>query len=136
MRVSKFGVVSGACACAILALAACQTPIIESPVPKQDFADYCASCHGVDAKGNGPAAANLAVAPPDLTTLSARNGGEYPLVMVMSQIDGYGRDGSMPEFGSYLLEDRKVLVETSPGVETPAPERLVLMARYLESLQR
>lgn len=121
-----------------LALAACQNvPVTRLDVARQDFADHCAACHGADARGGGPAAAGMAVPPTDLTRLSARNGGDFPLVEVMSQIDGYTRGaGAMPEFGSLLLEDRMVMVETSPGVQTPTPERLVLMARYLETLQR
>ena len=75
--------------------------------------------------------------PADLTQISARNGGTFPIEKVMSQIDGY-RSGprAMPEFGSYLVDDRTVMVETEPGVFTPAPERLAGMAQYLESLQR
>lgn len=121
-----------------LVVAACQNvPLADIQVARQDFADYCASCHGADGRGNGQLAASLNVTPPDLTTLSARNGGEFPLVAVMSQIDGYSRgSGAMPEFGALLLEDRTVLVETSPGIQTPTPERLVAMARYLEGLQR
>jgi len=121
-----------------LAVAACQNvSVARLDVARQDFADHCAACHGSDARGGGPAAAGLNVPPPDLTRLSARNGGDFPLVAVMSQIDGYTRGpGAMPAFGNLLLEDRMVMVETSPGVQTPTPERLVLMARYLETLQR
>ncbi len=119
-------------------LAACaQPPEPTIEVSRGDFQTHCAACHGADARGGGPAAAGLAVTPPDLTTLSARNGGTFPLVEVMSQIDGYGRgDSAMPEFGGLLAEDRLVPVETEPGITTPTPERLYLMAQYLESLQR
>jgi len=129
---------SAAIAVTGLAVAACQNvPVAEVQVARQDFANHCAACHGADARGNGPAAAGMAVPPPDLTRLSARNGGAFPLVAVMSQIDSYTRGpGSMPEFGSLLLEDETVLVETSPGVLTPTPARLAAMARYLETLQR
>ncbi|HET7186283.1 MAG TPA: cytochrome c [Terriglobales bacterium] len=41
------------------------------------YAAECASCHGVSAKGDGPAAAALKVPPPDLTVLAKRNGGRY-----------------------------------------------------------
>src|ERR1700674_202975 len=40
---------------------------------KNMFLNYCASCHGVDGKGNGPAAAALKPAPTDLTTLAKAN---------------------------------------------------------------
>ncbi len=45
---------------------------------KQTFTHYCASCHGVDARGNGPAAFVLKTTPPDLTTLAKRHGGKFP----------------------------------------------------------
>ena len=45
---------------------------------KQTYLHYCASCHGVDARGNGPAAFVLKTTPPDLTTLAKRHGGKFP----------------------------------------------------------
>jgi mono/diheme cytochrome c family protein len=42
------------------------------------FRTYCASCHGEDAKGNGPVVRALKQPPPDLTTLSKRNNGKFP----------------------------------------------------------
>lgn len=45
---------------------------------KQTYMHYCASCHGVDARGNGPAALVLKTTPPDLTTLAKRHGGKFP----------------------------------------------------------
>jgi mono/diheme cytochrome c family protein len=49
---------------------------------------YCASCHGKDAKGNGPMAVWLKVPPPDLTRIAARNGGTFPLERVDRIISG------------------------------------------------
>jgi mono/diheme cytochrome c family protein len=45
---------------------------------KQTYMQYCASCHGVDAHGNGPAAFVLKTPPPDLTTLAKRHDGKFP----------------------------------------------------------
>ena len=39
---------------------------------------YCASCHGEDGKGHGPAAPALKAKLPDLTTLAKRMGGKFP----------------------------------------------------------
>ena len=89
----------------VLGLSAC----VEEPADgRTAYLDNCASCHGADAKGGGPAARDLAVVPPDLTTISARNGGVFPRDYVMSTIDGLDRgthfDPAMPEFGAgYLL---------------------------------
>ena len=51
------------------------------------FHAYCASCHGADAKGNGPAA-DLKTKVPDLTILSKNNGGEFPSACVRKMIMG------------------------------------------------
>jgi mono/diheme cytochrome c family protein len=45
---------------------------------KQTYTHYCASCHGADARGDGPAAFVLKTPPPDLTTLAKRHGGKFP----------------------------------------------------------
>ena len=42
------------------------------------FKTYCAVCHGIDAKGNGPMAKSLKTAPADLTRIAARNRGSFP----------------------------------------------------------
>jgi mono/diheme cytochrome c family protein len=49
---------------------------------------YCASCHGSDAKGNGPLADYLKVHPGDLTRISIRNGGTFPLMRLQRIISG------------------------------------------------
>jgi len=45
---------------------------------KQTYTLHCASCHGIDARGDGPAAFVLKTTPPDLTTLAKRHGGKFP----------------------------------------------------------
>lgn len=52
--------------------------VIRSVAGGDLFAFYCATCHGRDGKGNGPVAAALKTAPPDLTLLARRNGGTFP----------------------------------------------------------
>jgi len=49
---------------------------------------YCASCHGVDAKGGGPAAEALRMRPADLTQLAARNGKKFPAFRVEQMLGG------------------------------------------------
>ena len=49
---------------------------------------YCAVCHSSDDKGNGPMAGSLIVRPTDLTRISARNGGKFPLAKVRRIISG------------------------------------------------
>jgi mono/diheme cytochrome c family protein len=54
------------------------------------FRSYCASCHGAGGKGDGPLAANLRVAPSDLTRLAKRNHGKFDADKVRHAIDGRG----------------------------------------------
>jgi mono/diheme cytochrome c family protein len=74
---------------------------------KQMFTSYCAPCHGVDAKGNGPAAAALKTQPTDLTGLSRNNRGKFPdthIVAVMqfgSNVQAHGTV-EMPVWGPIL----------------------------------
>ncbi len=103
------------------------------------FMSQCAACHGADGRGGGPAAAGLAVALPDLTTISARNGGTFPTDRVMSTIDGFNRDGHagadpMPHFGD---GDMGPLIMTSEdGNPVPVPAELLALSNYLQSIQR
>lgn len=39
---------------------------------------YCASCHGLEGKGDGPVASALHTRPADLTRLAIRNAGTFP----------------------------------------------------------
>ena len=52
------------------------------------YAVYCAPCHGVAGKGNGPAASALKTPPPDLTILKAKNNGKFPEAAVYTAIRG------------------------------------------------
>lgn len=104
----------------------------------QLFQDSCAVCHGAGLRGDGPMAEILTVAPPDLTRISARYGGDFPRAGMAWKIDGrdpiLSHGGDMPLFGFIFSEMSQVL--TSPGGQTvlTSPEMLDLLA-YLESMQ-
>jgi mono/diheme cytochrome c family protein len=42
------------------------------------YEDYCATCHGRDGKGDGPAARALKTRPIDLTQISHNHSGKFP----------------------------------------------------------
>merc|ERR1711969_121126 len=83
------------------------------------FMDHCVQCHGADGKGDGPMAEMLAITTPDLTTISARNGGTFPTAAVAEQIDGRARvlahGGDMPLFGPFLETDQHVPLRLPSG---------------------
>src|SRR2546430_1308318 len=49
---------------------------------------YCASCHGISAHGDGPAAPALKAKVPDLTLIAKRNHGVFPSSRVTRTISG------------------------------------------------
>lgn len=100
---------------------------------KEMFVSYCASCHGKDAKGDGPAAAALKSLPADLTTLAKRNGGKYPSDKVTSILRGQTNlaphgDQEMPVWGP-------VFWHMSQGHEEQVQQRIANLNKYIESLQ-
>jgi mono/diheme cytochrome c family protein len=74
------------------------------PTGKAMFKQYCAACHGLDAKGHGPARSSLKIPAADLTTLAKRHGGEFPADYVSNILrfgPGVAAHGSsdMPTWG-------------------------------------
>jgi mono/diheme cytochrome c family protein len=68
------------------------------------FEANCASCHGTDGTGNGPAARTLKPPPSDLTRIRERNSGTFPRLEVVRFIDGERpvsahRSADMPKWG-------------------------------------
>jgi mono/diheme cytochrome c family protein len=108
-------------------------PLIHSLNGADIFRAYCASCHGIDATGNGPAAPALIAKVPDLTTIAQRNGGVFPSARVRKVISGEETiiaHGSreMPVWGPIfhqVEEDRDY-----------GDVRLHNVTDYLQSLQR
>ena len=52
------------------------------------YNQYCAPCHGNDGLGNGRLTFSLSKPVPDLTQLSARNGGVFPRERLTKVVDG------------------------------------------------
>lgn len=97
------------------------------------FASYCASCHGANAKGAGPAAPALRTAPPDLTLLAQNSGGAFPGDRVRITL------GTIPAAGAHGSADMPVwgdLFRQSHQSETITRLRIYNLTRYLESLQQ
>lgn len=74
------------------------------PSGKVMYKQYCATCHGADAKGNGPLASLLKTPPPDLTKLAQRHAGKFPYEYVSNVLQfgpGPSAHGSsdMPTWG-------------------------------------
>lgn len=100
------------------------------------YNSYCVACHGSAAHGAGEIAGLLTVEPPDLTTLSQRNDGVFPMLNVIHIIDGRtgvrAHGGQMPTFGSMLA----TADEGGYGSVIEARGRILSLALYLESIQQ
>lgn len=100
---------------------------------KQMYVSYCAVCHGTDAKGNGPAAGALKVAPSDLAALSKSNGGKFPSLKVSAAIRG---DANVVAHGTKEMPVWGLLFrDLSQGHEGEVQQRINNLTKYIESLQ-
>ncbi|MCB1032640.1 MAG: cytochrome c [Acidobacteria bacterium] len=102
---------------------------------RSTFRVYCASCHGEEARGDGPMVEVLKVRPADLTRLSRDNEGEFPYLKTLRAIDGRAdviSHGSrtMPVWG---LTFRCLDCDTDQDKEVR--ERIQDLLAYLETLQ-
>lgn len=108
--------------------------VIRSVAGRDLFEFYCATCHGRDAKGNGPAASSLKVAPPDLTLIARRNGGAFP----RSRVEAFIAKGSEVETEAHGVTDMPVWGPVFRGLDPSdilVKVRLENLVQYLESVQ-
>jgi mono/diheme cytochrome c family protein len=101
------------------------------------FLQYCASCHGTDAKGDGPVAAALKAHPADLTHIAARHQGRFPDAEIAREIDGrfdvtaHGTR-EMPVWGRRFGES--IAEGTEP--DEVVRGRLMALVEYLKTIQK
>ena len=104
-----------------------------TPSGRTLFMQHCASCHGDDAKGAGPAALALKKQPPDLTALAKRNHGKFPYDEVFKAIDG---DFDVPAHGSREMPTWGPLFLALTDLNAHEAERLTTtLTDYIKSLQ-
>jgi mono/diheme cytochrome c family protein len=105
---------------------------------REVFSTYCATCHGVGAKGDGPMAKMLTTPPTDLTQLAENNGGQFPTFRVVRQIDGrdplLAHGGEMPLFGQlFAYPGGSIAAETGQPIITAEP--IADVAAWLITIQ-
>jgi len=112
-------------------------PVSKAPANngRQMYVNYCAPCHGVDGKGNGPAATALKKQPSDLAVLSRNNGGKFPSTHIASVLEfgaanpAHGT-AEMPVWGPMLGS-----VDTATNDANVRALRISNLSHYLQSLQ-
>lgn len=101
------------------------------------YRQFCAGCHGAQARGDGPTAVMLKVAPPDLTLIAKRNGGQFPTERVHRSVDGQSSlaaHGSrdMPAWGwQFYGRDQE-----DPARRQQVGALIDRLVDYLRSIQR
>ena len=101
---------------------------------RDTFRQFCGPCHGGDGEGRGPVAAMLTTPPTDLTSLSRRNNGVFPLAVLEAilraetrpQTSAHGSE-SMPIWGATFRA-----IDGSPAF---ARARIASLLAYIESIQ-
>lgn len=100
---------------------------------KEMFNAYCASCHGKDGRGDGPAASALKMPTTNLSTLAAKNGGVFPAAHVAAVIQG---DALTPAHGSKDMPVwGPIFLSITGHSQAEVQLRIRNLTAYLESLQ-
>lgn len=99
------------------------------------YEQYCHSCHGDEARGDGPTAALLDTQPPDLTQLDVRFNGVFPEETIRKMVDGrevIPAHGSreMPIWGNVWTD-----IDGDPEQEAEVNRRIDALIVYLKSIQ-
>jgi mono/diheme cytochrome c family protein len=108
---------------------------------KYEYESNCASCHGFSGKGNGPFAQWLELRMPDLTQISQRNGGVFPVQRLYAVIDGRATvkahgDREMPIWGlDYTMRARPAHDDYRHDPEHFVHSRIEALINHLYTLQ-
>ncbi|HFC05194.1 MAG TPA: c-type cytochrome [Rhizobiales bacterium] len=111
---------------------------------KKDFTTYCAPCHGVSGRGDGPVAPELMKKPIDLTAFTRKEGGVFPADKVKKLVDGRTMPRAhgtpqMPIWGqwfSYQATAGGLLQEDRKAIKKQVNERLDSLVIYIKSIQK
>ncbi len=111
----------------------------EEAAGRDEYLQSCASCHGQEARGDGPLAELMTVEVPDLTGIVRRNDGIFPMLDVIQIIDGRtgvrGHGFPMPVWGD-RYKAGAVDEMGSHTAEIVTRGRILSLALYLQSIQR
>ena len=104
----------------------------------QLYMRFCSSCHGANARGDGPVAKNFKIEVPDLTRIVHRHGGAFPTEQIHKIIDGRKTlppHGSreMPVWGFELYREYENTGNSDP--ESHTADLVARLTEYLRTIQ-
>ena len=109
----------------------------------RDFRSYCAPCHGLEGRGDGPVAVVLKTIPSDLTLIARRHGGNFPSDAVYARVEGTDMPtahgtSEMPVWGLWFtgqaVGESLLLKDAKPAGEK-ARQRIRALVGYIETIQ-
>jgi len=109
-----------------------EVKLIVSIQGKDLFKSYCASCHGLDAKGHGPMAASLKIPPSDLRRISIRNHDTFPMMRIEKIIAG--EESPAGHGSSEMPVSGPIFSRVTTDVDL-GRVRIDNLARYLRDIQ-
>lgn len=110
-------------------------------IGKHEYNAKCASCHGLTGKGDGYYEPLLTVRPSDLSVITKKNNGVFPVDKVVQAIDGRAgvkAHGSreMPIWGrDYALEAGERYFDVPFDAEGYVRAKILAVVDYLNRLQ-
>lgn len=131
----RFALMSSSLLIALTAGSAMAEPeSIDVITGRSTFRTYCTSCHGPEAKGDGPIAEYLDPKPANLRQISQREDGDFPAEKMHQVIDGRQKvrgHGSkdMPVWGDTFMK-----TDSTPD-EASSQKRISQLVAYLASIQ-
>lgn len=145
LQVSRRGIVSKLIICtsiACAALASLGQAIAQGDRPtdkvigREEFRAQCAACHGLDGDGHGPVAEFMKMSIPDLSTVTKRHGGHFPMDYLYRVIDGREKlaahgTSEMPIWGKRYTEE----AGSSPTAEALVRGRILELVYFIYSIQ-
>ena len=110
---------------------------------ERTYLDKCASCHGREARGDGPVAEQLSAKPSNLRLLAKQNGGDYPFAKVYTVVDGRASGaritahgtGEMPIWGKHFRADAEFGRASADDADEVVHGRILGLVYYLQTLQ-
>lgn len=131
-------------ACFVLFMALAPAAVLAQPrsdLGRFEYDNNCASCHGPTGRGDGEVGRTLKQPVPDLSTLTSRNGGVFPVDRVRRVIDGreelkghWGR--AMPLWGlQYSSKAAEYYKGLAIDPEAFVRQRVDTLIEYLRRLQ-
>ncbi|WP_299922705.1 cytochrome c [uncultured Pelagimonas sp.] len=125
-----------------LSTLALTTPAIaqDADIGRSHYHTHCATCHGLEGRGDGPMAGVLMIKPVNLRELTAANGGVFPLERVVKRIDGrdplVSHGSPMPVYGDYFEGSFDVPMKAPSGQPVLTSQPVVDLVAYIKEIQR